>query len=252
MNEEKYTTISEIEQITEQDAATIAEEMQVIKGHNVYFVDLGGYFKYSAIVFFNGHQIRFANDYELHHAHKTRDELRTLYAEKLFGKLFTDEELRTVSDYDDYTKKGDYIRNLYPLRFDYVSAFNIFRNKEEENAFLESVKNMYYCPACFAYFNDLETVKTILSLADNLNKANDARRTSYEYTKNAFLRELFNHEYEINWQGDWDVFSCFGPVVYGDGKGPAEYMDELQFTEDQRRAVRDAFQEYRKQSANLY
>ena len=40
-------TIKEIEAMTENDAQEMAIESMVIKDHNIYFVDFGGYFGYS-------------------------------------------------------------------------------------------------------------------------------------------------------------------------------------------------------------
>ena len=31
-----------------------------------------------------------------------------------------------------------------------------------------------------------------------------------EFAEAAFLYEMDNHEYAINWDGDWDVLNCFG------------------------------------------
>lgn len=57
----------------------MAEEVETIKDHTVYFVDFGGYFGFSACVCAEGQHIRYANDYELHHKGKSRDELREIY-----------------------------------------------------------------------------------------------------------------------------------------------------------------------------
>lgn len=85
----KEYTIRDIESLTEAQAAGIAIEATAIKGHQVYFVDFGGYFGYSALVFADGHHIKYANDYELHHKDKSRDELREFYFDSLNKKLFT-------------------------------------------------------------------------------------------------------------------------------------------------------------------
>lgn len=49
------------------------------------------------------------------------------------------------------------------------------------------------------------------------------------FARGAFLHEMYNHEYPINLQGDWDVCSCFGRVEYGESKEPEEYLRELGF-----------------------
>lgn len=70
----KEYTIRDIETLTEAQAAEMAIEAATVKGHQVYFVDFGGYFGYSVLVFADGHYIKYANDYELHHSGKSRDE----------------------------------------------------------------------------------------------------------------------------------------------------------------------------------
>lgn len=82
----KEYTIRDIEALTETQAAAMAIESVTVKGHQVYFVDFGGYFGYSALVFADGHYIKYANDYELHHQGKSRDELREFYLDSLSKK----------------------------------------------------------------------------------------------------------------------------------------------------------------------
>ncbi len=55
--------------------------------------------------------------------------------------------------------------------------------------------------------------------------------SNHEFAKEAFEFEMFNHEYPINWQGDWDVCSCFGYVEYGEGKDAKDYLKELGFSD---------------------
>ena len=46
----KEYTIRDIETLTEAQAAEMAIEAATVKGHQVYFVDFGGYFGYSVLV----------------------------------------------------------------------------------------------------------------------------------------------------------------------------------------------------------
>ena len=119
----KDYTIHDIEALTEKQAAEMATETETIKDHQIYFVDFGGYFGYSALVFADGHHIRHANDYELHHAGKSRDELREFYLDSLSKKLFTADEMEIVRDYQDKQAKEYYIRNYYGMRRDHISMF---------------------------------------------------------------------------------------------------------------------------------
>lgn len=63
----------------------------------------------------------------------------------------------------------------------------------------------------------------------------------YDFAKGAFLHEMGNHEYQLNWDGDWDVCRCFGHV---EGDDSTKYFDQLGWGEDTRRAYRDARKEY--------
>ena len=48
------------------------------------------------------------------------------------------------------------------------------------------------------------------------------------FAKSAFRYEMDNHEYAINWQGDWDVISAiYGEVEYHDEYSGVDYLREL-------------------------
>lgn len=47
------------------------------------------------------------------------------------------------------------------------------------------------------------------------------------FREDAFYYEMGNHEYAINWQGDWDVCSCFGGCEWSEEKTYVEYLQEL-------------------------
>lgn len=53
-----------------------------------------------------------------------------------------------------------------------------------------------------------------------------------------------NHEYHINYEGDWDVLSCFGldddVCEYADGKDADEYMDAMGLSPVTKAAYHDA------------
>ncbi|MBR1623166.1 MAG: hypothetical protein IJ675_04585, partial [Pseudobutyrivibrio sp.] len=123
--------INEIEKLNESEVADIAIEKMVIKGFNVYFVNIEGAFGYSYLVFKNNHSIHYANDYELHHGHMVkesgRDALRNYYIESINNKLFTDEEIaEPLKDYFDYTAKEYFLRNYHPMQVDRVSFIHIY------------------------------------------------------------------------------------------------------------------------------
>ena len=69
-----------------------------------------------------------------------------------------------------------------------------------------------------------------------LNKDTDAElrrlmEEDLEFACEAFEYEMANHEYPINWQGDYDVCGCFGDIEYGESKGGFDYLTELGFSD---------------------
>ena len=214
-------TISDIERMSAADLASFAEDVETIKGHMVYYIDFGGAFGFSACVCADGRHIYYANDYELHHRGKSRDELRELYRRKLSGKLFTDEELQTVNSYDDYTSKAYYIRNYYAMRRPYISAF--FAGSDAERAEIEKkAERMIFSPVFMAYYapENAAFVARGAALLRGLDEAVQRNKGNVEYWKSAFLYEMYNHEYGINCEADYDVISCFG-----DCSGVEDYTD---------------------------
>lgn len=101
---------------------------------------------------------------------------------------------------------------------------------------------------------DKEFVKHHLELYKALEKAKDRMCNDFEYNKSAFLYEMYNHEYGINWQADYDVLSCFGDIHFreADGDDLPAYFDELQFTDTQRNAYMAARQKYFKENADMF
>lgn len=239
-------TIKDIESMSAADLASFAEEVETIKGHTVYYIDFGGYFGFSACVCADGRHIYYANDYELHHNGKNRDELRELYRRELSGKLFTDEELQTVNRYDDYTAKSYYIRNYYAMRRPYISAF--FIGSDAERTEIEKkTEKMIFSPVFMAFYasENADFVKRGAELLRGLDEAEQRNKENAEYWKSAFLSEMYNHEYGINWQADYDVISCFGNCSgVEDYTDAGELFTAAKFNEVQKAAYMAARREY--------
>lgn len=250
-------TIKDIENITEDEAKKMCgRQHMTIKGHECYFVDFGGYFGYSVLVFCEGRHIYYANDYALHHKHFdyeaqkeiecSYDELLKTYLEGLNHKLYTDDELEIVNSYDDYKAKENYLHNYYTQRREHISIF--FIGSDEERAERrEKIKDMTYDEYAFAYFDkaDSEFVKRHKELVERLEDAKAKNEDNYEYWKSAFKAEMYNHEYGINWQGDYDVLSAFGALHFTERADEvACYFEQLGFTQTQRNAYISARYEY--------
>ena len=240
-------TSSTIEALTEAEAMEICIEVVQVKGYTVYLADLGEYFGYSALVYAYDRHIKYANDYELHHRNKSREELRTMYLEKLNKTLYTEDELaEPLSDYHDFKRRFRYINELLPLRRDFISVFFIATTEEEKAArAAEKAAHPVFCHSAFGYFTaaDADYAKHIDDLFETLCEQVEDAKNNYDYWFTAFYYEIGNHEYHINsYQGDWDTLSAFGNIPWrGQGAEAREaYFDDLGFTEVQRKAFRDA------------
>ena len=242
-------TISEIENLTESEVKNIAEEEMTFKNHNIYFVTIDGAFGYSAIVYKNNHQIKYANDYELHHPNKSKEQLHKMYMRKYRKSLYTEKDFaKPLKSYDDYRSKLNYLINWYALQIDHVSMFGIFNTDEQIKAHEESIKDLTFDPAGYCYVKDPEFAKKHMELMNTLSKLRDEMEQSYDYMKSAFLHEMWNHEYIINWQGDWDVCSVFYDCEYGDNKSWLDYLNDNKVSDDIIRAFKDARDEYMKKA----
>lgn len=248
--------ITEIERMNEHETREhFAPDFEAIpmKGFTLYLVDIVGGFGYSMLVFGDGRQIRWADDFELHHKDKTREELRTLYLKRADHFLYSDDELKQpLKDYSDFERRRKFISELLPEKRDFLSMFHIDATDEEKAERKKAeAAHPIYCSAAFGYFTeaDLEYAKYITELFIQLCKQMDDTADNYEYQFNAFYYELGNHEYHINYyQGDWDTLSAFGNIPWrGQGEEALQkYFDDLKFTETQRKAFYDARRKFLK------
>lgn len=237
--------IDEIEAINEEQARGLALESMAIKGYNVYLVDFGGYYGYSRLVFADGRHIYYANDYGLHHAGRSNEEMRKWYIDAANNILFTDDEIvEPLKSYDEYMRKCEYLHNYYGMRRDYLSIFHIGgQDKFDEQRKIYTL----YDPAAYAYYKEADTdfVKHHIELFNKLNEAMAATDENYEYQAAAFLQEMYNHEYAYNLQADYDVLSEFGNIRYDDSENElGEYFKQLGFSELRRKAYLEARRKY--------
>lgn len=256
MTETKEWNISAIEALTEAEARKMANEHMVIKGHNVYFLDFpDSGFGYSAVVFADGRHIYYANDYQLHHPSMTREALRKWYIEVMNNKLFTEAELiAPLASYEEYSRKEYFLSNHYSMRENYISIY--FIGSEEER---EAIKNriisekMIYSPIARGYYANscYMFVEKLLLLYAELCKRRQEADNDFTFLKNAFLHEMWNHEYIINYQGNWDVLRCFGSIVYNEADDYENYFNQLHFDDVHRKAFLDARKEYLKKAEEM-
>lgn len=196
----KEMNIKEIESLTLEEAKNIALENLTIKDHACFFVDFGGHFGYSALVFKNGKHIYHANDYELHHRwlvkEKGRDALKEYYIKEMNGKLYTDVEMmEEPTSYDEYEKKNHFLRNYHIMRYDHESIFFIGTDTEREERKKRIEKNYpYYNPVSFCYVAEPEIINIQKKYLEILQNAYERLQNDLGVFREMVRKELANHE----------------------------------------------------------
>ena len=106
-------------------------------------------------------------------------------------KLLSFEDLSSISDYDDYRKKIDFIYNIMPQLFESQSVFSDKPSKGYKFKFFTRL---------YKNIEDAETVKKYRDQLENLY--NDMMKDSEKLYK-ALVYEFYNHETPIDWDG-WE------------------------------------------------
>ena len=133
--------------------------------------------------------------------------------------------------YKEYREKTQSEFNALPI-------FWAFSNKQLEEQLvkrgytLEDASKVLYRFGNGGFYlrSDSETIKEFFKVDHNA-QLRDLMESDHKFAQEAFEYEMANHEYPINWQGDWDVCSVFGDVEYDEEKGGREYLQELGFSE---------------------
>ena len=245
--------MSYFDELTEKQAKEFATDTMDIKGYTVYFVPVEIYQGLCAVAFKNGHPIYHEialNQRPYGEDIPSADKLKEIYIRDFNKTLFTEDELKTVKDYDDYCIKDYFLRNYYCNEVDRLSMFGIEIKPGVYDMGVDMNKKKRYYPItnaisfCYMKEKDKDFVKHQFDLHTELLKAKEtAEKSSEEYIINAFVSEMCNHEYAINWQGDWDVCSCFGDCEYRETKNYIYYLTEMGM-EDKIDAFRKAKNKY--------
>lgn len=145
-----------------------------------------------------------------------------------------------------YTEFKDMLQN----KVNDLPMFYAFSNEQLDNALDDmglSLKDMKGNKIVRMGYGAYCLKRDLDSILGELNAVDDAKREfieDYEHAYDAFMYEMGNHEYHINWQGDWDVLSCFGlnddVCEYEDGKDVDEYMDAMGLSPVTKAAYHDA------------
>lgn len=84
--------------------------------------------------------------------------------------------------------------------------------------------------------SDADKIREYFSRPDELKEL----MKDIKFAEDAFEYEMANYEYAINYQGDWDVCSCFGNCKYDECKGYAQYLKNMGYSDEVIQAFRNA------------
>lgn len=143
--------------------------------------------------------------------------------------------------YQDYKTKRQAEFDALPIKF-------AFSDKQFEEVCEElggkTADDFYRIPVLggFCLKEDLPAVSDWLNKPDPLPEL----VKDYDWAKGAFLYEMGNHEYHINWQADWDVINCFTHVDYDEGEEKG-YLNCTDWERQTKQAYIDARSEFYRQ-----
>lgn len=145
-------------------------------------------------------------------------------------KLFTASDIlaASIKNYADYRAKCDFMLNIYPKRYKYVSAIYIGKPSEEQN---NAVKSGYFCRCTLSYFEELRHVEDISKMWSELeSKHNKQLAQDMDYLKSACIHEFYN-------------FECIYGGRYNEAIAHAG-IELKTATEEQRAVIKQAICEY--------
>lgn len=126
----------------------------------------------------------------------------------------------TYQEYKDAEQKKV---NDLPIFFAF-SDDQFRRAMEERGLTMDDTDKIYRLGDTGGFYlkTDSDKIKAYFNKEDKLPEL----MKDHDFAVSAFRYEMDNHEYAINWQGDWDVCSCFCRCKYGEEKTYRDYLTE--------------------------
>ena len=122
-----------------------------------------------------------------------------------------------------------------------------FKRAMEKRGLTENDTDQVYALGAGGYYlkKDADVVRDWFNKPDELPEL----MKDEDFAVDAFYYEMCNHEFGINWQGDWDVCQCFGDCEYGDDKNGCDYLKEMGYDDSVLSAYVAAKRKYYKDAA---
>ena len=116
-------------------------------------------------------------------------------------KCFSAKQLESVKNYADFSNKNDFIYNILPQLFDSVSIFNMKQGEDK----------VYKYKACLThYYKNKADADYVQNVHDCLHNLYDDMMKDPVKFREAVLREFYNHETPIDWDGMTPALNALG------------------------------------------
>jgi len=157
------------------------------------------------------------------------------------------EEEEKKMTYTEYKKARQDEFNALPIFWAFSNAQ--FDKALEERGVTDLKQVVRISTGGFCLKKDLPEVKAFIEKPDPLKEL----MKDPAFAEEAIYYEMMNHEYGINWEGDYDVCSCFGHIEYTEeGNELQQYFDQLGWGSDTRRAYLAARSRYNRDCGELF
>lgn len=131
--------------------------------------------------------------------------------------------------YKEFVDKRQSEFNALPIFFAFSNKQ--FKTAMEERGLTENDTDKIYKfgdTGGFYLRKDSDKILEYFSKPDELKEL----MKDVKFAEDAFEYEMANHEYAINYQGDWDVCSCFGNCEYDEHKGYIQYLKDIGYSDE--------------------
>lgn len=189
-------------EITEKEASIIALKKIEYKGYNAYICKCFNGFaeELNTVTFFNGIKIKYLTNPNYVVNKKTLEDYIIYVEKQLKIKCYDNEELKTISNYEDYKNKLDFIINILYQTLEGVTIYNSKYNE----------KDYPYHSCLFCNFKTKENTLKYNELFFNLKKAFNEKMKEEDFFTSAIEIEMYNHESGISWEGFTPALDSLG------------------------------------------
>lgn len=139
--------------------------------------------------------------------------------------------------YKEYIEKKQQEFNTLPIFFAF-STERLVEQMKERGLAEDDFDKIYRLGDTGGFYLKSDS-KIIDAYYDKPDKLKELMK-DVEFAEDAFEYEMANHEYAINYQGDWDVCICFGNCEYDECKCYTQYLKDMGYSDEVIRAFKNA------------